>query len=42
MTTASSTVLIVEDEQGLADLYSEWLASKYDVRTAYDGQVGSN
>ena len=33
-----STVLVVDDEQGLADLYSEWLSSSYTVRTAYDGE----
>lgn len=33
-----TTVLIVEDEEGLADLYSTWLEAEYDVRTAYGGQ----
>jgi DNA-binding response OmpR family regulator len=32
------TVLVVEDEPDLADLYSEWLKSDYDVRTAYGGE----
>lgn len=32
-----NTVLIVEDDEGLADLYSVWLSERYDVRTAYDG-----
>lgn len=31
------TVLIVEDEQPLADLYAAWLTKLYLVRTAYDG-----
>jgi len=31
------TVLVVDDERGLADLYSIWLEDDYDVRTAYDG-----
>lgn len=31
------TVLVVEDERGLANLYSIWLSEFYDVRTAYDG-----
>lgn len=35
--TGSATVLIVEDEQPLADLYAKFLESTYTVRTAYDG-----
>jgi DNA-binding response OmpR family regulator len=31
------TVLVVDDERGLADLYAIWLEDDYDVRTAYDG-----
>lgn len=31
-------VLIVDDEQVLADLYAAWLADVYEVRTAYDGE----
>lgn len=31
------TVLVVDDERGLADLYTIWLEDDYDVRTAYDG-----
>jgi len=34
------TVLIVEDEQHLADLYTDYLGDKYDVRTAYSGEEG--
>ena len=40
MTTEQSSpakVLVVEDDQSLADLYTEWLAGTYDVETAYDG-----
>lgn len=32
------TVLIVEDEQSLADLYAIWLQETYSVRTAYTGE----
>lgn len=35
--SAQTTVLIVEDERHLADLYAEYLAGQYDVRTAYNG-----
>ena len=31
------TVLVVDDERGLADLYAIWLEDDYDVRTAYNG-----
>lgn len=31
-------VLVVEDEQGLADLYTEWLSEEYTVQTAYTGE----
>lgn len=33
-----TTVLVVDDEQRLADLFATWLERHYDVRTAYDGQ----
>ena len=36
--TQSATVLIVEDEQSLADLYAQFLETAYNVRTAYDGE----
>jgi DNA-binding response OmpR family regulator len=29
------TVLVVDDERDIADLYSTWLAEEYEVRTAY-------
>jgi DNA-binding response OmpR family regulator len=32
------TVLVVEDEPELADLYVEWLKGDYDIRTAYGGE----
>jgi DNA-binding response OmpR family regulator len=37
MTGERPTVLIVEDEPDLADLYATWLDEQYDVRTAYGG-----
>ena len=33
-----TTVLVVDDERRLADLFATWLARTYEVRTAYDGQ----
>jgi DNA-binding response OmpR family regulator len=30
-----TTVLVLEDEEGLADLYTTWLSDEYSVRTAY-------
>ena len=32
------TVLVVEDEQHLADLYTDYLGERYEVRTAYSGR----
>jgi len=37
-TADTATVLVVDDERDVAELYSTWLASEYDVRTAYSGQ----
>ncbi|MFB6096461.1 MAG: response regulator [Haloferacaceae archaeon] len=37
-TDRSGTVLVVDDEPDLADLYEIWLSPQYDVRTAYGGQ----
>lgn len=37
MTDERPTVLVVDDEKDLADLYAAWLSGKYDVRTAYGG-----
>ena len=36
-TLSDATVLIVDDEQSLADLYAHWIGEVADVRTAYDG-----
>lgn len=33
-----ASVLVVEDEEDLADLYSDYLRPDYDVRTAYGGE----
>ncbi|WP_415380989.1 HalX domain-containing protein [Halosimplex sp. TS25] len=32
------TVLVVDDERDIADLYSTWLGEEYDVRTAYGAE----
>lgn len=37
-THESATVLIAEDEQHLADLYTDYLAENYEVLTAYGGE----
>lgn len=34
----SASILIVEDEKDLADLYAMWLADTYEVETAYGGE----
>ncbi len=39
-TPRDATVLVVEDERHLADLYAEYLADSYDVVTAYSGEEG--
>ncbi|WP_435196775.1 HalX domain-containing protein [Natronomonas sp. EA1] len=38
MTEDRPTVLVVDDEPDLADLYTAWLSADYDVRTAYGGE----
>ena len=38
MSEDTPSVLVVEDEADLADLYAAWLGEEYDVRTAYGGQ----
>ena len=38
-TTKAPTVLVVDDEQDIADLYAFRLDDHYDVRTAYDGEA---
>ncbi len=37
MSTEAPTVLVVEDNEELADMYAEWLRGTYTVLTAYDG-----
>jgi DNA-binding response OmpR family regulator len=37
MTGSNPVVLVVDDEEELADLYATWLPDAYDVRTAYSG-----
>ncbi|MFW5919655.1 MAG: response regulator transcription factor [Halanaeroarchaeum sp.] len=34
----TATILVVDDERDLADLYSMWIDDQYDVRTAYGGE----
>jgi DNA-binding response OmpR family regulator len=36
--TEDATVLVVDDESSLADLYTHWLSDEYEVRTAYGGE----
>jgi DNA-binding response OmpR family regulator len=38
MTGDTPTVLVVDDERDLADLYAAWLSDRYEVRTAYGGE----
>lgn len=33
-----ATILVVDDEADIADLFRIWLADEYDVQTAYDGE----
>ena len=33
------SVLVVEDERGLADLYAEWISDVFTVHTAYTGEA---
>lgn len=35
--TPQPTILVVEDERELADLYATWVGEHYEVLTAYDG-----
>jgi DNA-binding response OmpR family regulator len=35
--TDSPTILVVDDEQSVADIYARWLEPEYDVRVAYGG-----
>ncbi|MFB6198617.1 MAG: response regulator transcription factor, partial [Halobacteriaceae archaeon] len=36
--TEPATVLVVEDERNLADLFGTWLEGEYDVRVSYTGE----
>ncbi len=38
MSLDNPVVLVVDDEENLADLYSQWFTDEYEVRTAYDGE----
>lgn len=35
---AKPTILVVDDERDLVDLYAAWVSGDYDVRTAYGGR----
>jgi len=37
-TPHDATVLVVDDENSLADLYAHWLSEEYEVLTAYGGE----
>jgi DNA-binding response OmpR family regulator len=39
MSEDTPTVLVVDDERDLADLYAAWLERDYQVRTAYGGEA---
>lgn len=36
LASATATVLVVDDEPGLVDLYTMWLEETYPTRVAYD------
>jgi DNA-binding NtrC family response regulator len=38
MTDEHITILVVDDEQDIADLYTTWLEMDHEVRTAYSGE----
>lgn len=42
MSDQTSTVLVVDDDRQLADLYAAWLGEEYDVRTAYGGMEAAD
>jgi len=42
VTDTPSTVLIVDDDQMVAELYGTWLADDYTVQTVYDGEAALN
>ena len=35
---STPTILVVDDEEDIADLYTTWLEMEYEVRTAYGGE----
>jgi len=37
--TDRATVVVVDDEEKLADMYTLWLRAAYDVRTVYEGEA---
>ena len=37
-TAGTATVLVVDDEAAIADLYATWLAERHEVRVAYGGE----
>jgi DNA-binding response OmpR family regulator len=37
-TAETATVLVVDDERDVAELYTTWLATEHDVRSAFDGE----
>lgn len=39
MDTDAPTILVVDDEEDVTDLYATWLEDVYDVRSAYEGQA---
>ncbi|MFQ3283468.1 MAG: DNA-binding response OmpR family regulator [Natronomonas sp.] len=38
MPSENATILAVDDERGLVDIYRTWFGDKYDVRTAFGGR----
>ncbi|WP_440765369.1 HalX domain-containing protein [Natronorubrum sp. DTA7] len=42
MATTTPSVLIVEDEPDLAELYAAWLGESCEIETAYDGETALN
>jgi DNA-binding response OmpR family regulator len=42
MTGEETTILVVDDERDIADLYTTWLEMEYEVRTAYGGEEALN
>ena len=38
MSTENATILAVDDERGLVDIYRTWFGDTYDVRTAFGGR----